>query len=511
ALPLYTYPSLLNVYADAGGLPGTLLYQTTISVPDYGAPTPGGGLFFVTKDVESLEWDVTGDYWIGVESTAPDTLTGIRTLSDAGGGGCALQSAEYYGAWGHMGPDWGLPDDLAFYVEVDQCCIPFTGRVCAPAGDDWSTRSHDQARTGASQLAIGDAWCDLNMNWYSEDGDGAKTAQTMGPVIYDGRAYQVLETAAAGSSIRVYDLYTGSLVGTISGAALGNFAENDPLIVSDKLYIAGGDNRVVSRWDVSGAAVPGAPDWTATLPAAGGPLRRTNLLLVDVGGTLVLSGGTQLGRAFAINESDGLLYPGWATNPITLDAGQLVQGSATDGGQLYFGTRQAGLNGDLWTIDPATGAVNWKLSTAGGYQGATVYASITSEAFPQVSVDAGVLHVGGRPTGNFPTDGLYYRVDAGTGAVLSVTAANGILFSNPIIDINLVYLPTVTGWVSPAVHTNLMAYAKATGALVWSGQIPYEEGADNRVFNNGLLTCEPEPDADMIVYGDIRGTLSFVN
>jgi hypothetical protein len=406
---------------------------------------------------------------------------------------------------------FGTPDDGALDITAEVCCVPFSGRVCAPP-DDWSSRSHDFARSGASQLAIGDAWCDLNLGWFQDDLVAAASAQTMGPIIYEGRAFQILETAAAGSSIRVFNLATGASEGTMSGVALGNFAENDPIIVNDKLYVSGGDNRVVSRWDVSGA-IPALPDWTRTLGGAVGPIRRANLILLNVAGTDVLFGGSQVGRAFAINASDGLDYPGWATNPVTLDAGQLVQGSASDGIQLYFGTRQAGLNGDVWTLNPATGAVVWKLSTSGGYQGllSGIFASITSEAFPQISVESGVLYVGGRPTGNFPTDGLFYRLDAATGAVLSVAGSNGALFSNPIIDVNLVYLPTITAWSPPNSNLpgDLFAFAKNTGALAWGNEDYYELSTSPTYFANALLTCEPEPDVDIIVGGNSQGMLHF--
>ncbi len=509
---MYTFNTLAHVVADAGGYPtGAVLHTETYTPADYAAAGYTGagfiGNFMITRSVNVV---VPGNFWIVVEPLAPTRATGIRhamRLFDSNGGPVDVMAAYFGGTWDHADDLFGTTSDGAMDINAQVCCVPFSGRVCAPAGDDWSSRSHDLARSGASQLPIGDAWCDLTRDWFADDLNAAATALTMGPIIYEGRVYQILETAAAGSSIRVFDLTTGALLGTISGAPLGNFAENDPLIVSDKLYVCGGDNRVVSRWDVSGVAVPVAPDWTRTIAAAAGPLRRANLLLVGA----VLYGGSQTGRVFAINESDGLDFPGWVTNPITLDAGQLVQGSATDGVRLYFGTRQAGLNGDVWTINPATGAVLWKLSTAGGYQGLTVYASITSEAFPQISTENDILYVGGRPTGSFPTDGLFYRLDAGTGAVLSVAQAVGFLFANPIIDVNLVYALGTTAWLPTNLGVDLFAYNKNNGALAWLSEYTYEPGALARYFNNGLLTCEPEPDADIIISADEKGHVFFNN
>jgi hypothetical protein len=246
-------------------------------------------------------------------------------------------------------------------------------------------------------------------------------------------------------------------------------------------------------------------------------------LLVDVGGTPVLFGGTQLGRAFAVNASTGALYAGWATNPITLDAGQLVQGSATDGSLLFFGTRQAGLNGDIWAITPATGAVAWKLSTSGGLQGATTVFPgtgnpVLTEGMPQMSYEGGVLYaVSNCQTSNFPADGVFYRINAGTGALLSAaTPAPGFLFAYPIIDINLVYGQSTTRWIAPPYGGDLIGFNKATGAIAWASEDYWDPGTNNanqirRYFNNGLLTCEPEPDVDIIVGADERGFVHFTN
>jgi len=519
---MYTHDTYVRVAADAGGKPGGIIHTETLTPADYAAAGYTGagfdGSFIITRNVNVA---VPANFWVIIEPNTPLREEGIRYAINllAGGGGLVDGMAVYDGTdlvWYFANSEYfGGPADGAMDTKAKVCCVPFTGRACAPAGDDWSVRSHDQARTGASQLAIGDAWCDLNFGWFQDDLDAAASAQTMGPIIYENRVYQVLETAAAGSTIRVFNLADGAPIGTISGADLGNFIENDPLIVNDKLYISGGDNRVVSRWDISGVGVPALPDWTATIGAAAGPLRRANLMLLNVAGTDVLFGGSQVGRAFAINESNGLNYPGWVTNPRTLDDGQLVQGSATDGTLLYFGTRQAGLNGDVWALDPATGVPVWKLSTAGGYQGATIYTDtaspVASEAFPQISTEAGVLYVGGRPTGNHPVDGLFYRLDATNGDVLSVDLANGPLFANPIIDVNLVYLPTTTGWVGPPLDGDLFAYDKGTGLLVWGDDDYFDGGADSRHFANALLTCEPEPAVDIIVAGNVRGVLTFVN
>jgi hypothetical protein len=533
---MYTANTLVRVIADLAGYPdGAILHTETLTPADYTAAGYTGiyhnGTFMITID---LNVAVSSDFWVSLEPQVPNFPSGgIRSVArlftpDAAG------LIDGMGAYVVSDPGWrhldetfaGVTSDGALDITAKVCCVPFSGRDCTPP-DSWSARGHDQARTGASQLAIGDAWCDLTVDWLADDTDPAATALTMGPIVHDGRVYQILETAATGSRIRVFDLYTGASVGVITHGSLGNFVENDPLIVGTKMYIAGGDNRVVSRWDITGPALPVAPDWSFTIPAVDGtgPLRRCQLLMVDLGGgTKIVAGGTQLGRAFALDEATGAKYLGWGTNPIILDAGQLVQGSATDGSQLFFGTRQAGVDGDIWAINAATGGVNWQLSTTGGRQASVVYAAsggnpIITEGFPQMSYENGVLYVGSNvQTANFPADGVFYRLNSSTGANLSFAAAPSVLFAYPIIDINLVYLNATTGWINPPFEGDLVAFSKTTGAFSWNAEEIAENllgvtgnSAINRHFANASLTCEPEPDPDIIVSADERGILHFWN
>lgn len=529
---MYTRNTDIQIKTDNVGYPdGALLHQVTLTPADYAAAGYTGagfvGDFFITLN---LAVTVPANFWVVVDPQATTRAFGIRHASNlfAGGGGNFDGMATLYGVdsqYYHVQDFFGTAEDGALDITAEVCCVPFTGRTCTPAGDDWSSRSHDFARTGASQLAIGDAWCDLTRDWFADDINAAATAQTMGPIIYNNRVYQLLETAAAGSHIRVFNLTTGAPLGIISGPALGNFAENDPVLDGTKLYICGGDNRVVSRWDI-GAGVPALPDWTLTIAAAAGPLRRAQLLLVSVAGTPVLYGGTQLGRAFAVNASTGALYAGWATNPITLDAGQLVQTSATDGGQLFFGTRQAGLDGDVWSINPATGATNWKLSTSGGRQGTIVFpgtgAPVLTEGFPSMAYDNGALYVASNcQTSNFPASGVFYRLNAGTGALLgAATQSSDALFANPVVDVNFVYVFQTSRWIAPLFDGDVVAYSRSTGAIAWVSENYMEDlvgvtspanFALNRQFGNALLTCEPEPDPDIVVNGDERGVLHFWN
>jgi outer membrane protein assembly factor BamB len=518
---MYTQNTLVHVVADGGGMPSSAppLFTGTLTPADYAAAGyTGSGFVGDIYFTMNPNVAVPGSFWVVFEPLATVRAEGIRVsarISTSDPAGVDNSCLGYYvpdAGWFPVTDFFGgTVSDAGANVEATVCCIPFTGRVCAPTGDDWSTRSHDQARTGASQLAIGDAWCDLNVHWFKDETVAGNQALTMAPIVHGNRVYQILENASIGSSIRVYNLVTGALEQIITG--IGNFAQNDPLIVGSKLYIAGGTNATVYRYDIS---VPGAAvlDWSSAL-IVDGPLRRADLILLNIAGTDVLYGASLLGSVFAINESDGSEYIGWLINPITLDANTNVQSVTTDGSQLFFGTGDIGLMGDVWAINPATGATNWKLSSA-GFQGNVEYGAgaVVAESFPNVSVEAGILYVGGLASGAFPVDGLFYRLDAITGAVLSVDRCSAPFFSYPIIDINLVYLPTRSLWSNPNIPNakgSIFAFNKGTGQLAWNSQTLYESHLNDRNRNNALLTCEPEPASDIIVAGSDGGYVKFLN
>ncbi|HEX2896473.1 MAG TPA: hypothetical protein VHP63_00290, partial [candidate division Zixibacteria bacterium] len=101
-------------------------------------------------------------------------------------------------------------------------------------------------------------------------------------------------------------------------------------------------------------------------------------------------------------------------------------------------------------------------------------------------------------------------IDAGTGAVLSASADNAVVFANPIIDVNLVYSQGTSKWSGTSQGGDMTAYNKLTGAQAWVSEYYIEPGLA-RYFANGALTCEPEPAVDIIVNEDEKGILHFWN
>jgi hypothetical protein len=256
-----------------------------------------------------------------------------------------------------------------------------------------------------------------------------------------------------------------------------------------------------------------------TFGGAVGPLRSGNTIVLDIGGTKVISAASQVGRVVAINASTGADYAGWAgPNPLTLTAGQLISGSASDGASLYYTTLIGGLNGNLHSVDAASGTINWDLASAGGLQNVSVYGSVSpntpiSEGFAVVSYDGGKLFAGSAMSGDFPRDGIYYTIDAGSGAVINAIGSNRFLYSNPIVDINLVYCQTYGRWINgnPIMGNAFFAAGKLTGGFAWQSEQVYEVLDNGRFQGNGVRSCEPEPVTDIVVNADEEGTIAFWN
>jgi hypothetical protein len=125
-----------------------------------------------------------------------------------------------------------------------------------------------------------------------------------------------------------------------------------------------------------------------------------------------------------------------------------------------------------------------------------------------------VVYTGSICADVFPTDGIFYRLNAATGAVLSAAACSSPAFGNPIIDVNLVYLTTRSLWSAPNIANmpgNIFAFNKLTGAIAWNSEMFYESHLNDRSRNNALLTCEPEPAADIIVASTEGGFVKFIN
>jgi len=127
-LPLYSHNSEVNVYDDSAGLPGALLASIVIGPPEYsavGLTYPIGNRSLVV-DFTPFYLAPEGDFWVGIVSLAPDSISGIRMTSDEGGSGCDFGYAQYSDSWEYISESWAYPSDIAGSIRVGYCCIPST-------------------------------------------------------------------------------------------------------------------------------------------------------------------------------------------------------------------------------------------------------------------------------------------------------------------------------------------------------------------------------------------------
>ncbi len=497
----YTYDSRISVYSDAGGLPGVELAGIDVG-PGTAIPYvlfPG----FMTVDFEPLNVSIVGDYWIAIESYGTDSSDGIRTLSDAGGGGCNDAWAEYYGVWGLMADDWGLPTrDWASVSESETCCIPFSGKPCV-APFDWSTLQGNYARDGASYVELEDSWCDLTLNWNFEHPTSG--VQFTGPVVYDDRV-----ACSFDGEYRVFQLDGTPLYTYIpqGGVIPPSSIRSAPTIdtfggyPNPIMFVVGGGNREVHAVDFN----TGGQIWFRSDVPQGNV--RWGVFTV-IGDNVYW--GTDDGYVFGADAVTGVTLAGF---PVALTQSTWISG-ATDGTSLYYATQSAGVEGDIYSMDPTTGAINWQLSATGGLQAVNIFTHTNGyfgdEGFTGgVSYQDNILFTNSRATADFPTDGVFYQINAGTGAVNFATAANRVFYSTPIVDINRVYQPSLTRWAGAPAGGNVYAVNRFTGTIDWA--VSNVNGG--RFYVNGVTSCEPDllgPNPDQLFVFDEDGFLSCFN
>lgn len=510
----YSNDSKVSVYSDVAGLPGTELASIILTPAEY--------QFFpsyTTVDFEPLDVHVTGYYWIAIESFAATEADGIATLTDFGGGPMFNGAAELWnGLWGLLCVDWGgVPCDIAFDARSYHCCWPYDERYCGDpvGGEDWFTHQHDQARTGASFNEFSDAQCDLTVQWsYMHPANGIKFT---GPAISGDKIACVFD-----NQVQVFDLATGGAPLYTLGSPLGGNIRSTPLIHNGVIYVSGGDAQSITAWNFATGALIWNRDY-GTVGSGGlfGETKYCNFIILDQGGTDILYWGTDGGSIVAAEAANGRLYAGWGdttvagNNPIDVTFPVLKSG-ATDGTNLYYCTYPGSYDGDVYSINAATGGpFNWQLSVppGGGLQANTVYPQgpQLAEGFPSgCSYENGVLYVNSRIAGSYhPGDGVFYAINTIDGslkyAVASI-APSGTAGPTPVIDQSMVYVLGLSRWVTPPLGAHVFGYHKSTGALLWSYDSPEGDG----YYGDAALTCEPEGVPDKLFVAGTEGFISYL-
>ena len=518
-----------SVFAeDATGLPGAEVWGQDFTYTTGLVNWPGW------TEVVIPDVIVNGNFWVGYTVTNQDDFNYVYTCMDLGG---PLVEAINGGGYVYYAPyaEWinsnlfGGIDQNNFIIEVDYCGIPASEATCDPGNDNgWVTYQGDMARTGASNLALGDAWCKLNLNWNYQDGSGLPISLAS-PIIYNDKVVITIGDANNFGKITVLNIADGTLdyflTNTLGdGQLLGKDMRCTPMIVNmdiggvptDVMFIAGGTTNGIGAVDFA----TGALLWQRTVLSVGvsglfGQTRYSTFMALDQGGTMVVYVATDAGNVVALEAETGAVYAGWAVNPVDINYAPLLSGT-TDGVNLFYTNYTTATEGDIYAIDAATGDISWTLSGSGGLQAANVFvAYATPEGFRSaVSYDSETnqlfvcsyanLDVGGS---DHPTDGVMYFIDASTGGLNSFLASGRCLYATPTVDKNVVFVPTYTKWAEPPAEGNLLCYNKAVGTLKYA-----TTGISAGRYNmSGIRTCEPAGVDDLFVVFNEDGMLEFWN
>jgi hypothetical protein len=518
------------VWKSVGNAPGPLIaaYPVTpiVSDPGWNEVVIPGGL------------QVLGDFFIGYDITLFGASEFIwATFQRDGDAGPCKPIKD--GAWVHRkatvsfpnewwnrptNPNITQPDNLV--AEVDFCAIPLSERACVTE-NDWPTFQHDFARTGASGTAVGsDAYCDLTLNWKSIRPTG-RAINLNGPIIWNGYVICAFSAATAGSYV-IFNLATGAIVDEIKDATwggdnsvIGGNIRCTPTVATiggnPVLLIVGGNPGSVSAFNLTGGfplAVPASKMWTFTAGGTIGATRYGNIIVQNIGGTDVVFVAADDNKVYAINGLTGASYGGWAS-PYTLTFNPQKAG-ATDGTDLFYSMFNPSGNSKITAIKASNGTMDWEFT---GLQGASLFTGVTQETFEAgVSTADGEVYANSRildGTSNVAnlSRGVFYRLNASTGAMLSAVAGERARTTTPVIDARRVIvttLPRVTG--ASATGGQVTGFTRIDGALDFSTSSYFsaQNGGQMGYFIEGLLTCEPDS-ADFFYAFNIAGYLSCFN
>jgi len=490
----FTEPDIaINVYADGGGLPGTLIYADTVENADVifdpgwtQVVIPDGGL------------QIVGDFWVGVGNVSADPETDYIyhgwNMEDAINGGSFYYSysdpprwknLSYEGNWRHI---------------VEFCAIPVEERACW-VEDDFPMLGHDMYHTGASGIPIGDAWCDLNLthHWNVLGTFVSLSA----PIIFDNRAI-----CAFFNQYKVYDLITGDELATFTGTPeVGEYISATPMVITvdilgtptDLLLCPSGTTREVTAYDLSTYTLA----WMSERLDAN--ITWGNLIYLNG----IIYASTDDADVYAINATDGTLYTGWGDNPINLGLNIYVAGG-TDGENIYIGTVDGATSptmpGDLYKLNALDGTTIWEFSGEGGFQGIDLYVDTLEEMlegfYSGITYDPEleVLYANSEcDHADHPADGVFYIINT-DGSLVSSAISQRSLYNTPIIDQTRVYIVGFSRWVDPPLGGNILAFRRQQGDFNFA--IP--TGPGEPFFSQGILTCETEA-PDLLFAHDYAG------
>jgi hypothetical protein len=459
---------------------------------------------YTEVDVSAMNLTVNSDWHVGYQ-TVDNSGVGtdvLAVLSDDGSGSGSNRSSEYWPpgsggtGYGTMLDNWGI--DVNFLIETDVCCVPpgYCPITCSPS-DQWPIFNHDFARTGQSEMTLGDL-CGVVFSWYYAGPSGINFS---GPVISDDLVVQAFD-----DRVQAVDLLTGSLVwdtNVIGGnwATTINSALRAQITIQDGyFYLGTGSLRGFAKGDLA----TGAWVWSRGLVAPGGPLPGASANTRFAGSVIMGSEiyfGNEAGQIHALDVASGAsLYNAnvAALAPTNGGTGGCFGPPSSDGSQIFWAVTENLFdptlqNGAIVSTSQGAGSfvVNWVYDTPFdgllnlGVSGGSTYRC------ENVYINANYAF------GNFSTySGLRKKIDAATGAdVWPDNFLMGTTYYKPPSTTN--ELVVYGQWDE---YNNGNTFARGVRAVNFNNSTVWVNGPDpnnpNEPYTNEVLasvsvTCDP--------------------
>ena len=515
-LRLMVWGETIDIYGDK--TPGALIHSELIAGDDV--------VFFPGwTEVVIPDLLMTGDFWVGYELVTTDvdedgySNEWWNACMDKGPYDVNSGAWLLYLGWPEDGPTWihtnlfGGIDFNNWLIQVEFCSVIVPEMACGVA--DWGTLQGNYQRTGHSPVGIGNAKCDLTLEWaYVHPGD--KYGQYTGPIIYDNTIVATFR-ANSGTEYKTFDLTTkveGYTI-TTSGNVTGNATVDGGV-----MYMSGGtSDEIVIAVDFAS----GTPIYTiGTTNALGIALGMgsgesnpyANFIVWNDGEADILYFSVDIGKVYAVYAADGTPY--WAGPFVPTGFGSVSNrtGTLDESGVLFYGYA-AVVGGDIIALDALYGTQLWALSDAGLSGNDAWDGGVTIEQFQAgMTYDAAdnVLYAVSTCAGAHPVAGTLYQINASSGLIVNdAQPVNGVSNAvTPVLDVLNVLLPTRSVWVNGvnSPHT-LQAYRKSdltfSFGTGWGGS-----SSDDYMVADMLMTCEFE-EADLIFFFSRRGVLHCIN
>ncbi|MCH7878427.1 MAG: hypothetical protein IH914_03815, partial [candidate division Zixibacteria bacterium] len=389
---------LISIFDDAGGVPGVELFSEFVDSSQFLLPEGNPSVHGLASTVDifpngGLGFYVVGPYHIvltpgyDILDANPDGFYSYRLDDGRAGSGATDQSGMSFqvpGNWFTISDIFGGPFNIA--IDNFRCCIPFNERVCDP-GEDWPTYQHDQARTGASLNALGDANCNLNRVWSanSDLSNGFSGSVIAGNIVYisdDGG----FDARNLGTGALIWDQTFDPTVKAAFSLATGVRTQLTVAFVRADTATGGtwpgglmtflgtGLNKSVVAVD----ALTGAHVWTNKTgnPFPGLHPNTNNIKCIvyddGVGADIVIYAAGP--KVYAVIAQTGLPCPFWpaagAGNPFVM-GNDNINAISTDNlgagdGQIYIPTFSGAVTANVHALNRFTGAEIWNLQTVVG-------------------------------------------------------------------------------------------------------------------------------------------------